>query len=71
MRGARIFPHVYQKKVQMRSREAMTSSVYIRFPVRLAGRFFSGLSFTGFPSTMTRTSLTGLAFKRRTADFRW
>jgi hypothetical protein len=41
------------------------------FPLRFAGRFFSGLSFTGFPSRADRTSLTGLAFKRRTADFRW
>jgi hypothetical protein len=37
----------------------------------VAGRFFPGPGFIAFPSAYTMTGLTGLAFKRRTADFRW
>jgi hypothetical protein len=83
--SARLLPHkrdkdlaetsfparLYRKNARIRRGTVMTSWVYARFPARFAGRFFSGLSFTVSPSTVTKTSLTGPALKRRIADFRW
>ncbi|MDR2482189.1 MAG: hypothetical protein LBD08_00985 [Treponema sp.] len=45
----------------------MTSPVRIRLPFRLAGRFFSGLTFTAVPFPQTMTGLGCLAASSLTA----
>jgi hypothetical protein len=65
------FPaRLYRNNVRIRHGAAMTSSVYTRFPLRFAYRFFSGLSFTVSPFEESVRFLTGSRRKSLPADFR-
>jgi hypothetical protein len=53
--------HLYRKNARTGMMESGGLAGIEAFPRRFAGRFFSGLSFTGFLSAKTMTSPDGLA----------